>query len=373
MPIGTPDVIDLAVEEPVERAPSLEGPRTKLAWAESHLQLFQDEWQKVVDSHAYTFIHEVHADGLNHRYRAVGVPELDPKWTLLLGDCIHNLRSALDQLVYELVRANGGKPTLRTHFPAHAEPGGVRIPGGIAAEALRLVEAVQPYTNTDDGNRIRLIHRLDLIHQQRQLPLAPCASGRRITVNFRQQRIAPQVVKSWTTDRALETGNTVHGCEYVTPYYAEDPNLKVIPHIVIEDPAVTRVYGRTPAPEIVSERLLQWVRAVYLPALRAFFLAVRALFSRADGRQPVPLRDSPPPGERVDIRVLRDRACLPIPRVLGEESRNIDNRRVVDQPSHLGATARTNEQSSNAPRRQWLNARTPTPRTVLAVCAGNAG
>ena len=270
--MGTPDVIDLTAEEPVEHKPSLDGPRTKLAWAESHLQLFQDEWQKSCDAHAYTFIHEVHADGLNHRYRAVAVPELDPKWTLLLGDCIHNLRSALDQLVYELVRANGGKPALRTHFPAHAEPGGVRIPGGIADDALRLIEAVQPYTNTDDGNRIRLIHRLDLIHQQRQLPLVPCASGPPITVNFRQQRVAPQVVKSWTSDRALESGKTVHGCEYITPYFHEDPNLKVIPHVVVEDPVAERVFGRIPAPELVGERLLLWVRETFLPRFEPFFV-----------------------------------------------------------------------------------------------------
>ncbi len=266
-----PDVIDLTAAERVEREPSLEGPRTKLAWAESHLHLFQDEWQKVVDSHAYTFIHEVHADGLNHRYRAVDVPELDPKWTLLLGDCIHNLRSALDELVYELVRANGGKPALRTQFPSHIEPGGTRIQGGVAPEALRLIDGVQPYTKTFDGNRIRLITRLDQIHRQRQLPVAPCAGGRRITVNFRQQRVAPQVVKSWTSDRALESGKTVHGCEYITPYYAEDPNLKVIPHLVIEEPVAERVFGRIPAAELVGERLLQWVRESFLPRFDHFF------------------------------------------------------------------------------------------------------
>ena len=265
------EMIDLTAEESVEVAPSLEGPRTKLAWAETPLQLFQDEWQKVVDAHEYTFIHEVHADGLNHRYRAVAVPDLDPKWALLLGDCIHNVRTALDQLLYELVRVNGGKPALRTQFPAYTDPGGVRIQGGITDDALRIVEAVQPYTKTFDGNRIRLINRLDLIHQQRQLPLIPCASGRRITVNFRQQRTAPQVVKSWTSDRALEPGKTVHGCEYITPYYNEDPNLKVLPHLVVHDPVAERVFGRIPAPELVGERLLLWVRETFLPRFEPFF------------------------------------------------------------------------------------------------------
>jgi hypothetical protein len=268
---GAREVIDLTADEPIEHVPSLEGARTRLAWAESHLQLFRGEWQKVIDTHAYTFIHEVHADGLNHRYRAVAVPDLDPKWTLLLGDCIHNLRGALDQLVYELVRIHGGKPALRTQFPVYTEPGGVRVQGGIPDEALRLIESVQPYTKSFDGSRIRLIHHLDLVDRQRQLPLAACASGRRITVNFRQPRVAPQVVKSWTSDRALEPGKTVHGCEYITPYYQEDPSLKVIPHLVVEDSVAERVFGRIPAPELVGERLLLWVRETFLPRFEHFF------------------------------------------------------------------------------------------------------
>lgn len=277
---GDHDVIDLTAPEPVdaaealdpvERAPSLAGPRIKLAWAESHLQLFQDEWQKVVEAHEYTFIHEVHADGLNHRYRAVAVPDLDPKWTLLLGDCVANLRSALDQLVYELVRANGGKSELRGHFPAHTEPGGVRIPHGIPQDALRIIEAAQPYTKSDDGNRIRVIDRLALVHQHRQLPLSPCAGGRRITVNFRQQRAAPQVLNSWTSDRPLEAGETVHRCEYITPYFQEDPYLKVIPYIVIEDAVAEGVFGRTPASELMGERLIHWVRESFLPRFDRFF------------------------------------------------------------------------------------------------------
>ena len=32
-----------------------------------------------IDAAAFTFIHEVNADGLNHRYRAVDVPELDDR------------------------------------------------------------------------------------------------------------------------------------------------------------------------------------------------------------------------------------------------------------------------------------------------------
>jgi hypothetical protein len=109
------------------------------------------------------------------------------------------------------------------------------------------------------------------VHQHRQLPLSPCAGGRRITVNFRQQRAAPQVLKSSTSDRPLEAGATVHSCEYITPYYQEDPYLKVLPYIVIEDAVTERVFGRTPASELVGERLIHWVRESFLPRFDRFF------------------------------------------------------------------------------------------------------
>ena len=54
---------------------------------------------------------------VSHRYRAGDVPELDDRWALVLGDCAHNLRSALDYLAHELVRANGGNPDEDTEFP----------------------------------------------------------------------------------------------------------------------------------------------------------------------------------------------------------------------------------------------------------------
>ena len=94
--------------------PSLSGPLGKVQRAEMHLRSFEAAWQKVIDSDAFTFIHEVNADGVSHRYRAVDVPELDDRWALVLGDCAHNLRSALDYLAYELVRANGGDPDEHT-------------------------------------------------------------------------------------------------------------------------------------------------------------------------------------------------------------------------------------------------------------------
>ena len=152
--------------------PSLTGVRAKLARATVHLEGFAAAWQEVVDRDDYTFVHEVHANGLNHRYRAAAVPELDARWALVLGDCVHNVRAALDHLAHELVRADGGTPGERTQFPVQHVAGRAFVWGGVGDEARGLIEAVQPSAGGDDGNRLVVIDRLDTADRQGHLKLS---------------------------------------------------------------------------------------------------------------------------------------------------------------------------------------------------------
>jgi hypothetical protein len=250
--------------------PSLSGPLGKVQRAEHHLRSFDGAWQQVIDSDAFTFIHEVNADGVSHRYRAVAVPDLDDRWALVLGDCAHNLRSALDYLVYELVRANGGEPDEHTEFPVHESPGGVRISGAIAEEALQLIEEVQPYTATEEGNRIRAIDVIDRAARRRLVSLVPAATGHSVPVAARSIP-APQIVEVWTSDRPLETGKTVHGYTYGTPYPGEDPSVRVLPHLVLDEPAVEMDFGRVAASLLLGDKLIPWVREQFLPRFEPFF------------------------------------------------------------------------------------------------------
>lgn len=255
----------------VNDKPSLAGPLAKVQRAELHLLSFEAAWQKVIDSDAFTFIHEVNADGVSHRYRAVAVPELDDRWALVLGDCVHNLRSALDYLVYELVRANGGEPDERTEFPVHALPGGVRVPGGIADDALRLIEEVQPYAATDEANRVQAIDIIDCAARRRLVSLVPAATGHAVPTGAGRSNPAPQIVEVWTSDRPLESGKTVHGYTYDTPYFGEDPSVKVLPHLVLEEPTVELNFGRVAASVLLGDKLIPWVREQFLPRFEPFF------------------------------------------------------------------------------------------------------
>ena len=71
----------------------------------------------------YTFVHEVNADGVSHRYRAVDVPELDDRWALVLADCAHNLRvRARPPRARARARATAVRPTTTRGFPWRRRP-----------------------------------------------------------------------------------------------------------------------------------------------------------------------------------------------------------------------------------------------------------
>jgi hypothetical protein len=96
----------------------------------------------------------------------------------LLGDFVHNLRSSLDHLVWQLVIANGGQPTSRNAFPifpdarafAGRRPGDL---GGVADEPIRFIEGIQPFQpNWSYDARIHplwILHALDVTDKHRLL------------------------------------------------------------------------------------------------------------------------------------------------------------------------------------------------------------
>lgn len=70
---------------------------------------------------------------------------------LLVGEVVHQLRSALDHLAYALVLAAGNTPTRSTAFPVRtARPATrLRVDGGVTAAALTAIEDFQPYLRRD--------------------------------------------------------------------------------------------------------------------------------------------------------------------------------------------------------------------------------
>lgn len=99
---------------------SLEGFQAKLRRADEHLSTLVDGITAYLDTQPYLISFEVDAEtGQNvAKAKANGEPPPVVEWGLLIGDCVHNMRSALDHLAWELA---GPEPPRKTEFPIFHE------------------------------------------------------------------------------------------------------------------------------------------------------------------------------------------------------------------------------------------------------------
>lgn len=94
------------------------------------------------------------------------------EWSLLIGDAIHNARSALDHLAWRLVEVDGGSPGEATSFPiAETEEGyGDRLRKCLrgASPATRArIRGLAPWRCGDE--QLWRLHKLDVIDKHRLL------------------------------------------------------------------------------------------------------------------------------------------------------------------------------------------------------------
>lgn len=87
----------------------------------------------------------------------VSCQRISLRYSNIVGDCVHNLRSALDQLVTQLVIANDQQPTSQHQFPITRDAKDFlgqaknRLKG-LSDEHRAIIESAQPYNTRDDGS-----------------------------------------------------------------------------------------------------------------------------------------------------------------------------------------------------------------------------
>jgi len=93
-----------------------EGPRLKVKRGTQHIEDLHNALAKYFSTggNVKVTVTKVEANACGIRAEAKHMPE---ELSLLLGDAIHNLRSALDLLAVELVRAAGEEPSRGLYFP----------------------------------------------------------------------------------------------------------------------------------------------------------------------------------------------------------------------------------------------------------------
>ena len=127
-----------------------EGPRLKIKRAKTYIEELRAAESAFFDRNPYEIVREQDGKTGEYVYR-IRVKEAIPcDMGVVIGDVVHNLRAALDQLVCDLVRANRGTVTQTNAFliTGSRETFEARIAkkiAGISAKAERLIRRLKPY------------------------------------------------------------------------------------------------------------------------------------------------------------------------------------------------------------------------------------
>jgi len=155
---------------------SLSGIRLKVSRAAQELDKLKADVIAFLDTHPY--MPRVHFDKqtryLTFSVHVLSVP--DPMWGVRIGEVVHNLRSALDHIVWQLVVMNTGKPptVTKTQFPIFQHEAGFRDRGlkllqGVSKDATDMIEAEQPFRTGEGIKSPRHLHELSNIDKHRTL------------------------------------------------------------------------------------------------------------------------------------------------------------------------------------------------------------
>lgn len=149
----------------------LEGPSLKIERAKKHLGDLESAIERFFKTNPYKVLIKDNSESGYREHKVVRADDLPTELAIISGDCIHNLRSALDHLIWQLVLANGGKPEdLRTAFPvwrsqADFESGRPGDATGISDEALDVLYGLKPYKGGNDA--LWRLHKLDIVDKHR--------------------------------------------------------------------------------------------------------------------------------------------------------------------------------------------------------------
>ena len=156
----------------------LAGAQEKLRRAAAHLNALEAESNAFLVTNPCTISIEPHVEGGYHRLVAHLPAEAFPlSLSGILGDYVHNVRSALDHVVWQLVGAvNPRAQSRKTCFPIYTDPDDFerwvtkkRAAGqasallGVDDQAYTLIERIQPFQPDDTGEPRASAHALKVL------------------------------------------------------------------------------------------------------------------------------------------------------------------------------------------------------------------
>lgn len=223
---------------------ALAGIRLKLLRAYGHLDALNREVAAFIDRHPFdAFPAQVDANGTEHVFHLRMLESIPVRWGVLLGEAVHDLRSALDHVVYQLTLDWNGVEIPRTGFPLLTDPSkwrktarvSVKNPSGIDPNCgffqirgvgpgpQAFIESLQPYPTRQGSPHEVLLDLHEFWNQDKHRLLH--IWGVQFGADFSNMSV-PGAKGNWSF--AAEPGVLKHGAKAFTVTFAEpNPDVQI--------------------------------------------------------------------------------------------------------------------------------------------------
>jgi hypothetical protein len=178
---------------------SFDGIRTKLDRAVQLRDDFHTESARYFKSNPYGIQRRDNPETGECTFYLTQVPDIPPRLVAIIGDALHNLRSALDHLAWQLVIKAGNIPTNVTAFPIcdsakhHQHESRKRLKG-MSQNAIDAIDNLKPYKGGGDpDNLLWCLHRLNAIDKHRLL----VTTGTRLTAHSMSPSQRARIIKNF--------------------------------------------------------------------------------------------------------------------------------------------------------------------------------
>jgi hypothetical protein len=162
---------------------ALDGCYLKLDRAAEHIDTFDSESEQFLAEKPFAVTPQVNAEGTRCVYWFESTQDPPPRLSLIIGDCVANLKSALDRFAYQVSVLAGKNSVTTVQFPIFTSEREFRDPQRGQrmirdikhATARTLIEDLQPFQRPSSvraTHPLAVLERLFTIDQYRLMPLA---------------------------------------------------------------------------------------------------------------------------------------------------------------------------------------------------------
>jgi hypothetical protein len=221
-------------------SPTIPAYRLKIERAKRHIRELATDVQEFLSSDPYDLFIEDDA-ATRQRHWKVRVKECIPAhWSTIIGDIIHNARSALDLLMVAVVRHDD--PTRASYNHVHfvireskekfeeALPRNIQ---GASAQSRRIIEDLKPYKGGDEA--FYRLHQLDILDKHKAIIPVGAANrsvgvtlpvmtgpGRELPPEFRDLKMPTIFLRPADRQFPLQDGATVFSAPHIPEFPFED-------------------------------------------------------------------------------------------------------------------------------------------------------